>query len=132
MLGSIPEESTYGANSSSSSNTGAEASGLGRGFGPRNESPSTPVNIQKGNALGIQGGSSSVYDGTLNGAPILIKVISFNTVNAEMDLITEKDAHNEINITQLLKNKVGACDDDSELICFLGYACNTYYNKENI
>jgi serine/threonine protein kinase len=73
-----------------------------------------------------------VYDGTLNGAPILIKVISFNTADAEMDLVTEKDAHNEINITQLLKNKVGACDDDSELICFLGYACNTYYNKDNI
>jgi hypothetical protein len=77
MLGSIPEESTYGANSASGANSSSSSTAgadLARGFGRRREPP-TPVVIEKGDALGTQGGSSNVHDGTLNGAPILIKVI---------------------------------------------------------
>ena len=64
---------------------------------------------------GAQGGNSTVYDGTINFKPVIVKqVLISNEFNKQL-------LKNEILISQKLKDRLNACDDESSLICFQGY-----------
>ena len=79
-----------------------------------------------GSKLAAQGGMSETFKGTLDGVNIIIKKISPTVEWAWRSL------KNEINISAKLKRELDACSPESDIICYMGYAANTFYAPNDI